>query len=109
MKKAYIMEREQNREKDESEDEIMKLQAKKRGRHVLLGEKLDGFVQKYVLQVRERGGAINTAMVVAGAKGIIESLDKTRLVEYGGHVVLTRSWAKSLLKRMKFTRRRATT
>ena len=57
--------------KDVSDEEIIKLPAKKRGRHVLLGERLEGSVQKYVLQVREGGGAINTAIVVAGAKGII--------------------------------------
>lgn len=109
IKKAYLAEREQKRARDENEDEIAELPEKKRGRHVLLGERLDGLVQKYVLQVREGGGAINTAMVVAGAMGIVESLDRTRLVENGGDIFLSRSWAKSLLKRMKFTKRRATT
>ena len=70
---------------------------------------MDEFVQKYMLKVWERGRAVNTTLVVAGAKGIVESLDRTRLVEYGGDITLTTSWAKSLLKRMNFTKRRATT
>ena len=36
-------------------------------------------------------------------------MDRTLLAEYGGHVTLTVSWAKSLLKRMHFTKLRGTT
>ncbi len=36
-------------------------------------------------------------------------MDKSRLVEHGGHVHLTKSWAKSLLTRMSFVKRRGTT
>ena len=39
----------------------------------------------------------------------MESLDRTQLVEYGGDITLTTLWANSLLKRMNFTKRRATT
>ena len=63
----------------------------------------------YVLKVWEQRGAVNTTLVVAGTKGIVESLDRTQLVEYGGDITLTTSWAKSLLKKMNFTKRRATT
>ena len=52
---------------------------------------MDEFVRKYVLKVRKRGGAVNTTLVVAGAKGIVESLDRTRLVEYGGDITFTTS------------------
>ena len=31
------------------------------------------------------------------------------LVEYGGHIVLTKDWAKSILRRMGFVKRRGTT
>ena len=58
---------------------------------------MDEFVRKYALKVRKRGGAVNTTLVVAGAKGIVESLDRTRLVEYGGDITFTTSWAKFLL------------
>ena len=36
-------------------------------------------------------------------------MDHTRLIEYGGSTTLTTSWAKSLLKTMNFTKRRAST
>lgn len=36
-------------------------------------------------------------------------MDRTRLSEYGGHVKLSNTWAKSLLHRMNFTKRRGTT
>ena len=62
-----------------------------------------------MLKVGERGGAVNTTLVVAGAKGIVESLDRTRLVEYSRDISLTTLWAKSLLKRMNLTKHRATT
>ena len=108
MKAAYKQEAARKRELEE-EDEVVELPEKKRGRHVLLGERLDKCVQEYVLKVRERGCAVNSALVVAGARGIVESLDRSRLAEYGGHVTLTVSWARSVLKRLNFTKRRATT
>ena len=61
------------------------------------------------MSVFKSKGAVNTTLVVAGAKGIVESLDRTQLVEYGGDITLTTLWAESLLKRMNFTQRRATT
>ena len=36
-------------------------------------------------------------------------MDRTRLVEHGGHVKLSNTWAKSLLHHMNFTKRRGTT
>lgn len=46
---------------------------------------------------------------MAAARGILLSYDKTKLVEFSGHVQLNRHWAYALLKRMKFFQRRATT
>ena len=42
------------------------------------------------------------------AKGLGEVMDLTKLVKYGGPAMLTVPWAKSLLKRMDFTRKRVT-
>ena len=52
---------------------------------------------------------INTAIVIASAKGILKSMDRTRLSEYGGPATLTECWAKSLLNWMNFTKWRGTT
>ena len=43
------------------------------------------------------------------ARGLGEVMDRTRLAKYGGPATLTVPWAKSLLKRMDFTKRKATT
>ena len=66
-------------------------------------------VQKYVQAIRERGGIIDTAVVMSAAKGIAISIDRTQLVKYGGPAKLQRAWARSLLKKMNFTKRKGTT
>ena len=63
----------------------------------------------YLRNVREGGGVVNTRIVVAAARGIVLRYAKERLVEFGGHVELTRHWAESLLARMNFVQRKATT
>lgn len=61
----------------------------------------------YVL--RENGTVINTQIVIAAGKGLITGKDKTLLSENGGHLDLTKSWTKSLLKRMNFLKRYGST
>ena len=107
-KTDYLHERRRKREADE-EDEIEYLPIKKRGRKVLIGQKMDAMVQDYIRKLREKGCVINTAIVTAAAKGILLSQDRTRLQEFGGPATLSPTWAKSLLKRMNFTQRRGTT
>ena len=46
---------------------------------------------------------------MADAKGIVESLDRTQLVEYGGDITYITLWAQFLLKRMNFTKPREMT
>ena len=77
IKTVYEQERARKHERDEEDADVPVFPQKKRGRHFFLGERLDEFVQKYVLKVWERGEAVNTTLVVAGAKGIVESLDRT--------------------------------
>ena len=50
--------------------------------------------------VRATGGPINTAVVIAAARGIILIMNKSFLVEYGDYVNLTKDWAKNLMKRV---------
>ena len=85
------------------------LPPKKRGRHLLLWEKLDQQVQLYLRKVREAGGVVTAAIVMAAAKGIVMSEDKYKVVEYGGYIDLTITWAQSLLRRMNFVKRKSTT
>ena len=54
-------------------------------------------VQAYIRRVHEAGGSISSQVVIAAARGILKSMDKTKLREFGGHVELNRHWAHSLL------------
>ena len=66
-------------------------------------------MQEYILMLRDHGCIITTEIVVATAKGLTKVIDRTRLERYGGPAKLGVPWAKSLLKRMNFTKRRAST
>ena len=88
---------------------VKELHTNRQGRPVIMGEKLDLMVQKYILAIRERGGSIDTSVVIAAAKGIVKSVQRSQLVEHGGPAELSRMWARSLLKRMKFTKGKGTT
>ena len=54
--------------------------------------------------VQEYGGVINTDVVVAAARGVVESKNRSLLVEHGGSIAIEKSWAKSLLVRMNFVK-----
>ena len=70
---------------------------------------MDKSIQNYLKAIREAGGLINTSIAVTGSKGIIESSNPGLLIENGGSVSLTNSWAASLLNRMGYARSKATT
>ena len=90
--------------------EVLKsLPWKKQGRPLLLGDRIDSMVQAYVNRVREEGGAVSSQIVIGAARGILKTVDKLKLREFGGHINLNRHWALSLLRRMNFVQRRATT
>ncbi len=107
-KKTYIEERSRIRAAGDYST-IETLPSQKRGRPLIVGERVDAAIQEYVLEVRRNNGSVNTAVVCAGARGLLKSMDATMLAECGGPVTLGRGWAMSLLKRMNFTRRMGTT
>ena len=72
-------------------------------------EKLDEQAQEYILKLREHGCAINTTEVIAAAMGLGTIIDHMCLNEGGGPATLSVPWAKSLLKRMNFTKWRVST
>ena len=88
--------------------EVSHLPKKKRGRPLTLGE-LDGKVQQYVRSLRRAGTPVNARIVIAAAEGIIKATDRIMLIENGGHIQLTLAWTYSLLQRMGFVQRKATT
>ena len=90
-------------------DEITDLPAKKRGRKLLISEDLDEKVQLYLRKMREGGGAVSARIAMAAARGILHKCNRSMLAENGGPIQLNRHRAHSLLKRMKFVQRKATT
>lgn len=73
---------------------------KPRGRLLLLGDALDKAVQDYITAMITIGGVVNTSIVMAAAEGIVSAHDVSKLGSNGGHIHLTKTWVKSLLKRM---------
>ena len=108
--KAYQDELHQKHQRDDpDEDEIRELPIKKRGRPLLLGEELDKQVRLYLQKIRDNNGSVSNRLVIAGAKGIVSAQDKSLLVENGGHILLNKEWARSLLSRMGFVKRKVST
>ena len=90
-------------------DVVNSLPERERGRSKLLGNDLDEKVQLYIKSIREHGGVVSSGVVMAAARGILLSCAKEKLAEFGAHINLNRHWAFSLLKRMKFVKRKAAT
>ena len=86
---------------------IKELPRKKQGRPLLLPDELDHQIQEYLKDLRKRGMPINTAVVVAAAEGILLNKNASLAPKDGIEVKLTDDWAKSLLKRMGYVKRKA--
>ena len=90
---------------NEVEKPVTRLPMKKRGRPLLLGEKLDGDVKLFIQGLRDAGGIVTTSITMAAATGIIRRSNRNLLSENGGPISITSNWAKSLLYRMNFVKR----
>ena len=86
--------------------EVKALPTKTQGRPLLLGEELDKCVQDYIKNLREIRGVVNTAIVVGAANGIVSAQNCALLLENGSHVSITKGWAKSILHRMNYVKRK---
>ena len=96
-------------EEKKSQQPVTELKSKKRGRPSMLPDKITTLLMKYIHTIRDAGGIINTAIVIAAGLGIVKKIDPGLLECNGGHVVLQKSWAKYLLNKMDFVKRKATT
>ena len=85
--------------------EVTELPKKPLGRPLMLSD-IDQDVQKYIKHMRLCGGVINTAVITAAATGFMLEKNKSALAEYGGSIKITTSYAKSLLSRMNFVKRK---
>ena len=84
--------------------------AKKR-RSLILGATLDKQVQAYLIVTHKAGGVVNSEVAIVAAVGIVRKQDSNLLAQNGGHITLTRDWARiySLLGRMSYVKRKANT
>ena len=83
------------------------LPLKKRGRPLLLGNELDDQVKCYIKDARAAGTPIDTTVVMASGEAIVRKTDKNLLKENGGPIDITKTWAKLLLSRLGFVKRKA--
>ena len=105
----YSKELESSRKRHaESLPTITELPLRKRGRPMLLGD-FDSPVQEYVCMLHISGGVINAPLVLAAARGLIIARNCALLVDYGGGLNPDKPWAKSLLRRLGFVKRKAST
>ncbi len=86
---------------------MVQLKEKPCGCPLMLGE-LDSLVQEYVKQLRLSGGIVSASILMAAARGIVRHRDQAMLAEYGGPMNITKSWAASLMTRMKMVKRKGT-
>lgn len=97
IKKQYIQASKQ------ATGDVITLPHGNRGRPLKLGD-FDISVQTYVRKLRISGGIVNRTIVIAAAKGILKSHDPSLLNSFD----LSPRWARSLLERMNFVRRKGT-
>ena len=76
------------------------------GHPFLFGAELDKQVKHYLNHLRGMGGIVNTVITLGVTEGIVKNADSNLLEMKGGHIVLTKSWAKSLLSWMGFVIKR---
>ncbi|OWF47839.1 hypothetical protein KP79_PYT26149 [Mizuhopecten yessoensis] len=62
---------------------------KARGRPLRLGEHLDNSVKSFIRKLRQAGGVVNTTIVTAAARGIVEAHNRASLPENGGSLDIT--------------------
>ena len=70
---------------------------------------MDKQVREYVKYLRECGGVVNTAVVIVTTEAIVMNKNANLLSCNGGEVLLSKKWAKYLLKRMGMVKRKANT
>ena len=89
---------------DEEAGVVNSLLKKSRGRPLLLGPDLE--VQEYIKALKVAGSVVSTSIVISAGKVIIAATDISLLPSHGGSLTLNNTWAKSLLKRMKYVKRK---
>ena len=108
LKSEYLSKVKELRARAEENDvpSVTSLPTKPQGRPLMLGKVFDTAVQDYVTAMRAVGGVVNTNICMAAAEGIVASRDQGLLAQHGGHIQITNTWARSLLTRMGYVKRK---
>ena len=85
------------------------LPKQKRGATTLLPKDIDAKVIQMIKGLREAGVGSNYNVMIGIAKGLIAANDRTILVENGGILEITETWAQSITRRLGLVRRKSTT
>ena len=107
LRSEYLKELTLVKERDTA-GQVVALTTKCQGRPLLLGKELDGIVQEYTKGLRKNKAIVNTSIVMAVAEGVLLSKDPSKLGSNGGQIVITKAWAKSILGRMGYRKRKGT-
>jgi len=67
---------------------------------------LDRQVRVYLATLRDARGVVNTSIAISAATGIVRRHDSNLLAVNGGHIFLTKHWAKYLMERMGYVSKR---
>lgn len=95
----------QNKERQDKEPvNIVELTSKKRGTPSTLPEDITRDLIEYIRTIRNNGGIVNTAIVIAAGMGMVKRRDPSLLERNGGYITLKKSWAKYLLSKMNFVK-----
>lgn len=79
--------------------EVSSIGFAQRGRPMRLG-KYDEIVQDCIRELVKEGEKVSSFLAIATAKQVLMQYEPSLLEEYGGHVKLNPTWAKSFLKRI---------
>ena len=82
------------------------LPTKRKGRPLLVGAELDTAIQDYLKSLRLAGGVVNTIITLGAAEGIISARYPGKLQRNGGDLCIGKDWAKSLMLRMGYVKRK---
>ena len=85
---------------------VTSLPNKHQGRPLLLGEEIDSAVQNVIEGLRRNKAVVNTRIVMAVEEGVIRAHNPVKLCATEHRI--TKGWAKSILKRMGFSKRKDT-
>ena len=93
--------KELTKRKNDELPEVKEFPPKKRGRPLLVGNKLDAQVQLYVKELQNNGAVINIAIVMATAEGLVQHHDVNLLAKHRGPIAIIKHRARSLFLRMQ--------